>query len=155
MKRPQIFLAAILACAVGAAGVASAADAGPAAHAAGGSMVRTRHTSLGTILVSASGHTLYAFTRDHTRSNSCQSIGKCPHVWPALQSSGKPIAGPGVKASLLSTITLKSGGKQITYAGHALYLYSGDTGAGETGYVGANEFGGVWDAVNGSGRLLK
>jgi predicted lipoprotein with Yx(FWY)xxD motif len=43
--------------------------------------------------------------------------------WPALTTKGAPIAGPGVKATLLGTIHRPGIGDQITYAGHPLYLF--------------------------------
>ena len=117
--------------------------------------VALRHTSLGEVLVSASGRTLYEFSKDHTNKDSCATISGCSEIWPPLRSSGKPTAGAGLRASLLSTITLAGGIKQITYAGHPLYLYSGDSGPGETAYVGARQFGGSWDAINASGHPVK
>jgi predicted lipoprotein with Yx(FWY)xxD motif len=155
MKRTQFFLLSALLSAVGVSAVAGAEGSRPVAHASRATKVGLRHTRLGTILVSSSGRTLYEFTRDRPRSNSCLKIRGCPEIWPALQSSGKPVAGPGVRASLLSTITLRGGAKQVTYAGHALYLYSGDTGPGQTSYVGESAFGGRWYAINASGRTVK
>jgi predicted lipoprotein with Yx(FWY)xxD motif len=43
--------------------------------------------------------------------------------WPAVFTSGKPVAGPGVKASLLGEVFRKGLGEQVTYAGHPLYLF--------------------------------
>jgi predicted lipoprotein with Yx(FWY)xxD motif len=60
-----------------------------------------------------------------------------------------------VQASKLSSITLPGGAKQVTYMGHALYLYSGDEGPGETSYIGAREFGGSWYALTGAGRAVR
>jgi hypothetical protein len=51
-----------------------------------------------------------------------------------------------VNARLLGTIRLKNGTRQVTYVGH--YLYVGDTGPAQTGYVGVNGSGGIWCAVN-------
>jgi predicted lipoprotein with Yx(FWY)xxD motif len=113
--------------------------------------VQLRHTSLGSILVSSSGRTLYEFTRDHTNKNSCTAISGCSAVWPSLKASGRPTAGAGIKASLLSSI----GGGQVTYAGHPLYTYSRDSGPGQTSYVGVKEFGGTWYAINASGGTVK
>ncbi|MFI4993711.1 MAG: hypothetical protein ACHQCH_08880 [Solirubrobacterales bacterium] len=48
-----------------------------------------------------------------------------------------------------------AGGKQVTYAGHPLYTYSGDSGPGETSYVGEKQFGGTWYAINASGHTVK
>jgi predicted lipoprotein with Yx(FWY)xxD motif len=155
MKRAYVFLLSALLSAVGVSAVAGAQGSRPVAHAGRAAKVGLRHTRIGTILVSSSGRTLYEFTRDRPRSNSCVKIRECPEIWPALQSSGKPVAGPGVRASLLSTITLRGGARQVTYAGHALYLYSGDTGPGQTSYVGESAFGGRWYAIDASGRTVK
>jgi predicted lipoprotein with Yx(FWY)xxD motif len=150
MKRTYVSLAVVLASAASAATVASAQSSLPAAHSSRAATVQLRHTSLGSILVSSTGRTLYEFTRDRAGKNSCAAISGCSAVWPSLKASGRPTAGPGIKASLLS-----SSGGQVTYAGHPLYTYSGDSGAGETSYVGVKQFGGTWYAINASGGTVK
>jgi predicted lipoprotein with Yx(FWY)xxD motif len=155
MNRIYGLLAVALLSAAGAATVASAESPTPIAHASGAAVIGVHHSSLGTILVNSSGRTLYEFTRDHAGKNSCAAISGCSQAWPPLKTTGKPVAHSGVKASLLSSINLSGGGKQVTYAGHPLYLYSGDSGPAETGYVGVKEFGGTWDAINGSGHAVK
>jgi predicted lipoprotein with Yx(FWY)xxD motif len=150
MKRTYILLACVLASAVSGSTMASASGG----HAAATAKLELRHTHLGSILTTAAGLTLYEFTRDHTREDSCVKIQSCPQSWPALVTSGKPLAGAGVNASLLSTITLRGGAKQVTYAGHALYMYIADS-PGSTAYVGVRAFGGNWYAVNGSGQRVK
>ena len=151
MKRTHVFLAIALASAAGAATQASAQRSLPAARSSAAATVQLRHTSLGSILVSGSGRTLYEFTRDHGGKSSCAAISGCSEVWPSLKASGRPTAGSGIKASLLST----TGGKQVTYAGHPLYTYSGDSGPGKTSYVGARQFGGTWYALTASGGAVK
>ena len=154
MKRTYILLSAVLAALVSASAVASAQPGAPTAQAAASGTVQLHSTSLGKILVNSSGFTLYLFTRDSRDKNSCVKVSGCSKVWPAL-TSGKPTAGSGVKASLLSTITLPGGSKQVTYAGHPLYTYSPATEKAETSYVGVKFFGGAWDAVNASGGAVK
>ena len=62
-------------------------------------------------------------------------------------TKGKPVAGMGVKKSLLGTA--KRGSKlQVTYNGHPLYTYSGDSAAGQANGEGS---GGVWFVVKASG----
>jgi predicted lipoprotein with Yx(FWY)xxD motif len=151
MKRTYVFLAVALASAASAATVASAQTSLPAAHSSRAATVQLRHTSLGSILVSSSGRTLYEFTRDHAGKSSCATISGCSEIWPSLKASGHPTAGSGVKASLLSSTS----GHQVTYAGHPLYTYSGDSGPGETSYVGAKQFGGTWYAIKASGGTVK
>jgi predicted lipoprotein with Yx(FWY)xxD motif len=151
MKRTYVFLAVALATAASAATVASAQSNHPAARPSRTATVQLRHTSLGSILVSSSGRTLYEFTRDHGSKNSCAAISGCSAVWPSLKTSGHPTAGPGVKASLLSTTS----DHQVTYAGHPLYTYTADSGPGDTSYVGAKSFGGTWYAISASGGTVK
>jgi predicted lipoprotein with Yx(FWY)xxD motif len=143
---------AVIACA---SPLASVSQASPTAAAARTAKVQLRHTSIGNILVSGSGFTLYRFTRDPRNRNTCAPVTECSSIWPALRTSGKPLAGPGVKRSLLSSIPLAGGGRQVTYAGHPLYTYRPSTEPGETSYVGVMAFGGTWDAVSSSGGLVR
>jgi len=155
MKRTPIILAVVLATVAGVTAVASAeAPTTPSAHASRATEVVARHTSIGTILTSSSGFTLYEFSRDHGSVDSCVKIHGCSQVWPALETSGRPLAGSGVKASLLSSIRISGGASQVTYAGHPLYTYSADS-RGATDYVGVSAFGGSWDALSSSGHAVK
>ena len=147
MRRMTVLLAATTLLLAGAASLASAG----ATH----EKLQLRKTKVGTILVNGRGFTVYMFTRDSRNKDVCQQLSGCPHIWPAVTSSGKPSAGPGVKSSLIGTITIKGGAKQLTYAGHPLYLYSGDSGPGQTGYVNFSAFGGRWPALNASGGAVK
>lgn len=117
--------------------------------------LKLRKTSVGTILVNSRGFTLYAFTKDSRNKDACQKIGGCLGAWPVVATSGKALAGPGIKSGSIGTITLKSGAKQVTYAGHPLYTYVGDSGPGSTFYVNFFQFGGNWPAVNAAGREVK
>ncbi|HTC71249.1 MAG TPA: hypothetical protein VK655_00065 [Solirubrobacteraceae bacterium] len=161
MKRIPLLLAALLVAAASGSAIASAHDGsstaqgtGANARAARATEVVLRHTSLGSILTTSSGFTLYEFTRDHGSANSCVKIRECPQVWPALETTGKPTAGPGLKSSLLSSIQIAGGARQVTYAGHPLYLYSADS-RDATDYVGASAFGGKWYALGASGQAVK
>ncbi len=155
MHRIPVLLIAVWASAAGISAVASAQGAGPSARAAGAATVELGHTRLGSILTTSSGHTLYEFARDPANQDTCVKFSGCPSLWPALRTSGRPSAGPGVRASLLSWIAIPGGAKQVTYAGHPLYLYSGASGPRETSYVGVKEFGGAWDALSASGGAVR
>jgi predicted lipoprotein with Yx(FWY)xxD motif len=136
---------AILASALGAA----------FASAASPQKLSLRKTSAGMILVDSKGFTLYAFSRDSNNQDKCVSISGCASHWPPLTTSGKPLAGSGVKSSMIGTITIKGGTKQVTYDGHPLYTYAGDSSPGSTEYIGASASGGTWPAVSGSGGEVK
>jgi predicted lipoprotein with Yx(FWY)xxD motif len=85
------------------------------------------------ILVDRTGRTLYMFTTDiNGKDTVCTPSGPygltCPRVWPALTSSGRPRAGKGVKASLLSVYKRSDGKHQVTYNRHPLYYFHGGSG---------------------------
>jgi predicted lipoprotein with Yx(FWY)xxD motif len=151
MRRTAIAVAAAVAAAVP---IATAAAA-PAAHSASGGTVIDAVTSRGhTILVDRNGLGLYIFTKDRGAHNSCAPTSGCSSVWPTLYTKGRPVAGRGVKASLLGTIKVGSR-LQVTYAGHPLYEYAQKSFPGFTSYVGVNEFGGYWYAISPAGKVVK
>ena len=47
------------------------------------------------------------------------------------------------------------GGRQVTYAGHPLYTFSGDRKPGQTAGEGLNNFGAAWDAIASNGRPVE
>ena len=150
MKRISTLLVVSL---LAAASLSTLAGARPAAHSSLFHTVEVRKTKVGKILVNAAGTILYEFTKDHPKKNTCVKISGCSAIWAALPVQGKPSAGPGVKASLLSTITVPGVGTQVTYAGHPLYIYV--AAPTSTSYVGVSQFGGNWYAVNGKGQAVK
>jgi predicted lipoprotein with Yx(FWY)xxD motif len=150
MKRTCILLAGIL---LAAATVSTVAGAQPSARSALFHTVELRKTKLGKILVNPAGSILYEFTNDHPKKDTCVKISGCSTIWLAYPAEGKPSAGAGVRASLLSSITLPGGGTQVTYAGHPLYIY--EAAPTLVSYVGVKQFGGKWYAVNAKGQAVK
>ena len=159
MKRIRLprsgILAAAAASAVLVAVLAGVAGAATSTQAARTQRIQLRNTSIGKVLVDASGFTVFRFSKDTGKKNTCVTTSECSTTWPALTTSGQPTAGPGVKASLLSTIRLSNGTRQVTYAGHPLYRYSLASERAETGYAGIRQFGGTWFAVSASGGNVK
>jgi predicted lipoprotein with Yx(FWY)xxD motif len=134
-------------------GVIAFAAVTAAASTSGTTKVDVRKTSLGKILVNSKGHTLYMFAPDKHGKSTC--YGSCAKYWPALLVTGKPSAGAGVKASLLGVTMRKNGTHQVTYNGHPLYTYVGDSAAGKTSGEGLNLSGGLWWAVSPAGKAVK
>jgi predicted lipoprotein with Yx(FWY)xxD motif len=150
MRRISILVAVTtVSTAIAASAVAHAS--GPTAHSGRAHTIKLAKTGKGKILVDGSGRTLYMFTRDHRNKSLCGTT--CVSVWNRLTTRSNPTVGPGLKASLVGTIKLAHNVKQVTYAGHPLYIYTQlPTG---TSYIGANEFGGLWYGVNVAGHAVK
>jgi len=135
----------------GAAGSSSPAGASSAA-ASGGSgstVITTVSSSAGTFLTTSSGHAVYLWSKDGNGMSACS--GACAGTWPPVTTSGTATASGGAKSSDLSTITRSDGTKQVTYDGHPLYFFSGDSGPGMASGQGNDGFGAKWWLVSPSG----
>jgi predicted lipoprotein with Yx(FWY)xxD motif len=139
---------AALGLALVASGAAAAAQHGHAAHKRG-ALVKLRTTKLGKVLVASNGRTLYLYTPDARNKSNC--YGSCAAVWPPLLTKGKPRAGAGVKPKLLGVTMRKDGKHEVTYHGHPLYRFTGDSKAGQ---VKGEDYGGIWYVVNASGKKV-
>jgi predicted lipoprotein with Yx(FWY)xxD motif len=131
-----------------AVGLTSVAGASPSQLVA---VNAAQNAALGKILVNSKGLTLYHYSAEG--KNAVRCTGTCAASWPPLliAAGGKPIAGPGVTASLLGTVKRPDGKVQVTYGGKALYLYSGDARAGDLEGQGA---GGTWHALRPTGAVV-
>lgn len=118
-----------------------------------GARVSAAQSSLGKIIVDGQGRTLYLFEKDSRGRSACS--GTCAMYWPPLITHGKPIAGRGLKSSLLGTIRRANGARQVTFAGHPLYRYALDTKAGQTNGEGLQDFGAGWDALSPAGKKIE
>lgn len=114
--------------------------------------VTTSETSLGAVLVSG-GMTLYLFEQDTGSESTCS--GECATAWPPLTTTGSPGAADGADASELGTTTRDDGSTQVTYAGHPLYFFSGDSAPGDTNGQGVDGFGAEWYAVSPAGSAIE
>ena len=112
--------------------------------------VRTSNGS--SFLTDSSGRALYLWTPDTKTTSLCS--GACAAAWPPLTVTAAPTAGIGATASDLGTISRSDGTKQVTYAGHPLYYFSGDMAAGQTNGEGNNGFGAPWYLVAPSGQQI-
>jgi len=118
-----------------------------------GATVAVRSSKLGKILVDARGRTLYLFERDKAGTSSC--FGGCATAWPPYTTSGTPQAGSGASAAELGTTARSDGKTQVTYHGHPLYHYVGDTKVGDTTGEGVNAFGAEWYVLSPSGSKIE
>jgi predicted lipoprotein with Yx(FWY)xxD motif len=113
-------------------------------------VVKVASTKLGKIIVGPNGHALYLYKADKGTTSECYA--GCASAWPPLLTAGKPKGGTGVLAAKLGT-TKRTGGKlQVTYAGHPLYYFAGDSAAGQTSGQGS---GGTWYVLSPAGSEIK
>ncbi|MGC1564717.1 MAG: hypothetical protein WA794_01730 [Trebonia sp.] len=147
----------VAACSTGSSGTAAAGSSSPAgasssSAAAGGSgstVITTVSSSAGTFLANSSGHAVYLWTKDSDGMSACS--GACAGAWPPVTTTGTVTASGEAKSSDLSTITRSDGTKQVTYDGHPLYFFSGDSGPGMASGQGNDGFGAKWWLVSPSG----
>jgi predicted lipoprotein with Yx(FWY)xxD motif len=145
--RARPFLIALLAALAVLAAVAQSSGAAASKSAT----VSVRKTKLGRVLVDAQGRTLYLFMKDKNDKSAC--AGACATGWPPLLTNAKPKAGAGVASKLLGT-TVRASGRQVTYDGHPLYTYAGDSKAGQTNGEGSKAFGAAWDVLAPNGHRI-
>jgi predicted lipoprotein with Yx(FWY)xxD motif len=106
----------------------------------------------GKALAGRDGRTLYLFEADKNGKSAC--TGACAAAWPPDTVTGTPRAGSGVNQALLGTVKRPGGTTQVTYNGHPLYYFTGDTGAGKAKGQGSKAFGAGWYVVSASGNKI-
>jgi len=147
----QIPPAAARAAGVTAAGLAVAAlvlfglvvaGASAPSPAVAGTSLKTTTIGGTTVLTNAKGFTLYSFAPDTPASSKC--YGSCAVYWPPV--TGTTAAGQGLPGKV-TTITRTDGSHQLTYNGHPLYTYIGDSAPGQANGNNLNLNGGLWHEV--------
>ena len=132
---------------------AGSTGSGSAAAASGsGTVIKTTAGSSGTFLTDGSGKALYLWVKDGHNMSACS--GACAGAWPPVMAKGTVTAGGSAKASDLGAITRSDGTKQVTYDGHPLYYYAGDSSAGQTNGQGSDGFGAKWWLVSPTGAQI-
>jgi predicted lipoprotein with Yx(FWY)xxD motif len=107
----------------------------------------------GTALVDGAGRALYLFEADQGSTSAC--TGPCAQVWPPLLANGTSPATTGAaQASLVGTSMRADGSRQVTYNGHPLYYFAGDTAPGDVKGQGIHNFGGGWYVVTPAGDKI-
>ena len=122
------------------------ARAGRPAPAGGRAVLKTATIGGVRVLTSANGLTLYWFDHDTPSRSNC--AGVCAGYWPPVTGTASP--GPGVSGKI-GTIQRSDGTAQVTYNGHPLYTYVGDTFPGQAFGNRVNLNGGLWHEMTVSG----
>jgi predicted lipoprotein with Yx(FWY)xxD motif len=108
---------------------------------------------LGKILVDSKGRTVYLFEKDTGPMSTC--FGACASAWPPVTVTGMPSAGTGAMKSMLGTTKRPDNTMQVTYNGHPLYLYQGDTKPGDTTGQNVDGFGAEWYVLSPEGNKVE
>jgi hypothetical protein len=67
-------------------------------------------------------------------------------VWPPVITNGAPIASVSLSSAKLGTTSRSDGTTEVTYNGHPLYTFAGDSSPGAASGEGNQGFGAEWDA---------
>jgi predicted lipoprotein with Yx(FWY)xxD motif len=131
----------------------SAATPNPPNAATETAEVAIADSPLGRILVDGAGRTLYLFEKDTSTASTCD--GDCASFWPPFTTTGTPQAGEGASAGEVGTTKRTDGETEVTYRGHPLYYYVGDTKPGDTTGQGLDLFGAEWNVLSPAGRKIE
>jgi predicted lipoprotein with Yx(FWY)xxD motif len=113
-------------------------------------VLSTAGSDLGTIVVDSDGRTVYAFDKDTAGSGESACSGECLAKWPPVTADDDAPAVDGVSGDV-GTITRDDGSTQVTLEGMPLYLYAGDSQAGD---VTGQAVGGIWWVVAADGSKI-
>ena len=112
-------------------------------------MITTASAAAGQILTDGSGKAVYLWVKDSGGQSACS--GACAGAWPPVPAAGTVTATGGAQASDLGTLTRSDGTKEVTYKGHPLYYFVGDSAPGQAHGQGSDSFGAKWWLVSPSG----
>lgn len=102
------------------------------------------------IVVDGSGMTVYMYEPEGTNTTSQVPSG-IKSSWPAVSASDAPTVSSALDPSKVATQTQPDGTKQVTYSGHLLYTFVGDSAPGDASGQG---LGGVWFTVSATGAKI-
>ena len=114
-----------------------------------GTRITVRSSRFGRMLWGPKQQAIYIFERDARNRTRC--YGECAKAWPPVYTKGRPIAGSGVRPSLLGSIRRRDGRRQVTYAGKPLYFYAHE-GPRQVLCHNVNLNGGLWWVVGADGK---
>jgi predicted lipoprotein with Yx(FWY)xxD motif len=123
-------------------GVALAGASAPAPATGTGTVLKTTTVSGVKVLTNRKGFTVYSFAPDTPATSKC--YGSCAAYWPPV--TGSAAAGAALPGKT-GTIKRTDGSRQLTYDGHPLYTYIGDTAPGQARGNNLNLNGGRWHDV--------
>jgi len=112
------------------AGAGSSTPQSQTAVSGSASGLKTMSTSIGTVLVTASGHTVYELVGDTAANQTC--TGGCLAGWPPVTTNGS----------------------QTIVNGHPAFTFAGDSSAGQTSGQNVTDQWGRWLALDANGNPI-
>ena len=128
----------------------SSSAASSSATAASGADLSAASSDLGRIVVDSTGRTVYVFDKDTPGSGASACTAACLTKWPPVKATSDEVTVHDVTGKV-GVITRDDGTKQLTLGGMPLYLYSGDSHAGD---VTGQAVGNVWWVVSPAGTKI-
>lgn len=107
-------------------------------------------TDLGEIVVTGDGMTAYMFDEDTQGADASACTGQCLQNWPPILADSDAPVGEGITGEL-GTIETADGEMQVTLNGWPLYLFAGDTAAGDVAGQSVQD---VWWVVDAAGEPI-
>lgn len=93
----------------------------------------------------SAGNALYYAEGD---ADGSKCTGPCLQAWPPVTiETQQPSGAPGLQGAMIATITRADGTRQVTFAGHPLYRYAADAGAGSANGDGVKDNYASWHIV--------
>lgn len=118
-------------------------------RAQAGKRIKVIDSEFGRVIADRRGEALYVFGREDRHRSKC--YGACARTWPPVTTAGRPRAIGSAEQRLLGVTRRADGTLQVTYAGHPLYYYAGDS-PGQILCNDVEEFGGLWLVLEPSGE---
>jgi predicted lipoprotein with Yx(FWY)xxD motif len=123
---------------------------------AGVAKIKVSNTLAGSVITDARGYVLFMFSKGGHSIAGCEKIKICTSDWPAVTTTGKPVAGAGLDPKLLKTIPYAGKLREVTYAGWPLHRYKFAYSVQSSVInIGIKQFGGPWYALAPTGKIVK
>jgi len=102
----------------------------PVGHSSSSTVGSRTIAPVGAVLIGSNGRTLYYLSTE--TSTAIQCTGACTSTWTpyVVAKASSPTKSASVHGSL-STTTRPNGAMQVTFNGHPVYFYAGDSGPGQ------------------------
>jgi predicted lipoprotein with Yx(FWY)xxD motif len=110
-----------------------------------------KNPTLGNILASPDGKTLYTLTDSSGKALAC--TGQCLSLWPPLKLAAGATTPSAPRGVALTVVDGPSGTKLVAAKGLPLYTFSGDSSASDAAGEGLQGFGGTWHVVKTSAAV--